>query len=115
MQVNLEHSDAPVRDAATVVMLRDCAAGLDAMQLRLHASALQPWSRWITPSVGGVMRKRFDTRFFLAEVPPGQEPAHDNHEAVESCWLAPRAALQQYWDRRIQLAPPQIMSLAHLA
>lgn len=85
------------------------------MGLRLAASRLQPWSRWITPSVGGVMRKRFDTRFFLAAVPEGQAPSHDNHEATESIWLTPRAALRQYWDGAIELAPPQIMSLAHLA
>jgi len=85
------------------------------MALRLAASWLQPWSRWITPIVGGVIRKRFDTRFFLAPVPEGQTAAHDNHEATESAWLTPRAALRQYWDGLIELAPPQIMSLAHLA
>ncbi|HSH90169.1 MAG TPA: NUDIX hydrolase [Ramlibacter sp.] len=85
------------------------------MRLRLQASLLQPWSRWITPAVGGVMRKRFDTRFFLAQVPAGQVARHDEREATESVWLAPRAALEQYWNRTIELAPPQIMSLAHLA
>jgi 8-oxo-dGTP pyrophosphatase MutT (NUDIX family) len=88
---------------------------LAAMSLRLQASALQPWSRWITPRVGAVARKRFDTRFFLAPVPAGQIARHDDHEATESVWLAPRAALQQYWDGFIELAPPQILSLAHLA
>jgi 8-oxo-dGTP pyrophosphatase MutT (NUDIX family) len=83
--------------------------------VRLAASELVPWSRWITPVIPGVMRKRFDTRFFLARVPPGQEPRHDDHEATESVWLAPREALRQYWDGRIELAPPQIMGLAHLA
>jgi hypothetical protein len=34
-------------------------------------------------------------------------------EAIESIWLTPR--LQQYRDGRIDLAPPQIMSLAHLS
>lgn len=85
------------------------------LSLRLEASRLQPWSRWITPRVGGVMRKRFDTRFFLAPVPAGQTARHDNHEATDSVWLTPRAALQRYWDGRIELAPPQILSLAHLA
>jgi 8-oxo-dGTP pyrophosphatase MutT (NUDIX family) len=85
------------------------------LELRLHAAALAPWSRWITPLVGGVVRKRFDTRFFVAAVPAGQEPGHDDHEATASLWLAPRKALQQYWAGEIQLAPPQIMSLAHLA
>ena len=81
----------------------------------LAASALQPWSRWITPVLSSVARKRFDTRFFVATVPPGQEPAHDAHEATASVWLAPRAALHRYWDGGIELAPPQIMSLTHLA
>jgi 8-oxo-dGTP pyrophosphatase MutT (NUDIX family) len=88
---------------------------LASMSLRLQAGSLQPWSRWITPKVGGVIRKRFDTRFFLAAVPDGQVARHDDHEATESVWLAPREALRQYWDRQIELAPPQIMSLAHLA
>lgn len=85
------------------------------MGLRLQATQLAPWSRWITPIVGGVIRKRFDTRFFVAAIPQGQQPRHDNHEATESVWLSPRAALQLYWDGGIELAPPQIMSLAHLA
>lgn len=85
------------------------------LSLRLAASNLQPWSRWITPRVGGVARKRFDTRFFLATVPGGQLPRHDNHEATDSMWLTPRAALREYWEGRIELAPPQILSLAHLA
>lgn len=88
---------------------------LSPLGLTLQASALQPWSRWITPTLSSVTRKRFDTRFFVAPVPAGQEPAHDEHEATEGLWLAPRAALRQYWDGLIELAPPQIMSLAHLA
>jgi len=85
------------------------------MGVRLHAGALHPWSRWITPRLSSVTRKRFDTRFFVATVPPGQEPGHDTHEATASLWLSPRAALQQYWNGQIDLAPPQIMSLNHLA
>lgn len=83
--------------------------------VRLDAGALQPWSRWVTPTLSSVVRKRFDTRFFVATVPPGQDPGHDAHEATESLWLSPRAALRQYWDGRIEMAPPQIMSLTHLA
>jgi 8-oxo-dGTP pyrophosphatase MutT (NUDIX family) len=83
--------------------------------VRLAASALQPWSRWITPALSSVGRKRFDTRFFVATVPPGQQARHDDHEATESLWLAPRAALRQYWDGGIELAPPQILGLSHLA
>jgi 8-oxo-dGTP pyrophosphatase MutT (NUDIX family) len=88
---------------------------LEPLQPRLVASALRPWSRWVTPTLSSVGRKRFDTRFFIATVPPGQHPGHDEHEATESLWLTPRTALRQYWDGLIELAPPQIMSLTHLA
>lgn len=84
------------------------------MQLRLQTSSLAPWSRWITPVVPSVTNKRFDTRFFVAAVPAGQTAIHDNHEATESAWLKPRAALEQSRDGHIMLAPPQIMTLAHL-
>ncbi len=85
------------------------------MQLRLQTQSLAPWSRWITPRVPSVMNKRFDTRFFVAACPADQMAKHDNHEATESVWLAPRAALEQYRSGQIELAPPQIMSLAHLS
>ncbi len=85
------------------------------MQLRLQTSSLVPWSRWITPRVPSVMNKRFDTRFFVSAAPSDQVARHDNHEATESVWLKPRAALEQYREGQIELAPPQIMSLAHLS
>lgn len=90
-------------------------AVLAQMALRLQTRSLVPWTRWITPTSPSVMNKRFDTRFFVSAVPAGQVAVHDNHETTESIWLAPRTALQQYWSGQIALAPPQIMSLAHLA
>jgi len=109
---------APARVAEAWARLRDGPRFdelLGPMAPRLTASALHPWSRWITPVLSSVTRKRFDTRFFVATVPPGQEPRHDQVEATESVWLAPRAALREYWEGRIELAPPQILGLAHLA
>ena len=85
------------------------------LHVRLQTRHVLPWSRWITPRKSLVSSKRFDTRFFVAAVPHAQEATHDNHEATESVWLPPRVALEQYWNRQIELAPPQIMSLAHLA
>ena len=90
-------------------------AVLAKMQLRLQTRSLAPWSRWITPLMPSVSSKRFDTRFFVAAVPTGQIAVHDNHEATESVWLQPRAALEQHRDGRIELAPPQIMTLAHMS
>ncbi len=90
-------------------------AVLARLQLRLHTQSLSPWSRWITPTMPSVTNKRFDTRFFVAAVPPGQIALHDNFEATDSTWLTPRSALEQYWSGHVVLAPPQIMTLAHLA
>ena len=89
-------------------------AALTRTALRLQTRHLVPWSRWITPTSPSLMNKRFDTRFFVASVPSGQVARHDDFETTESVWLRPRAALEQYWDGQIELAPPQIMSLVHL-
>ena len=83
--------------------------------LQLQTQTMVPFTRWITPHRPSVMNKRFDARFFLAAVPTGQQALHDNIEATESEWLSPRQALSDYWAGRIELAPPQIMSLVHLA
>ncbi len=80
----------------------------------LDGRALQPWTRWVTPRQASIVQKRFDTRFFVARAPAGQEALHDNHETTASVWLTPAQALQQYWVREIEMAPPQIMSLVAL-
>lgn len=88
---------------------------LERYDLTMAASRLVLWSRWITPRVPSLATKRFDVRFFLARAPEDQIARHDNHEATESVWVAPRAALAQLQARKMLLAPPQIMSLAELA
>ena len=93
----------------------DFASMLAITHLRLATSALLPWSRWVTPHLPSMMKKRFDTRFFVAAMPMQQTAQHDEHEATASVWLTPRNALSRYWANDIELAPPQIMSLVHLA
>lgn len=88
-------------------------AMLAALGLRLQSSALVPWSRWITPVRGP--NKRFDTRFFAARAPAQGVARHDGRETTESAWLRPRRALEGYWEGRMMLAAPQILTLAHLA
>lgn len=82
--------------------------------LRVDTQHLAPWSRWITPMQPSVSNKRFDTRFFVALLPEGQHPIHDNIEAIDSLWLSPREALERYWAGDLPLAPPQIMTLVSL-
>jgi len=69
------------------------AAVAKAANASLATSALQPWSRWITP-VG--LPKRFDTLFFLARAPAGQQPEPDAGETTALAWVAPLDALQRH-------------------
>jgi 8-oxo-dGTP pyrophosphatase MutT (NUDIX family) len=51
---------------------------------------LVPFSHWVTPAV---LAARFDTRFFVARMPPGQSALHDTIETSEGVWLTPTQAL----------------------
>jgi 8-oxo-dGTP pyrophosphatase MutT (NUDIX family) len=106
---------APSRAEEALARLADGMAFntlLAEMGLRLRVGALAPWSRWITPPDSP--NKRFDTRFFVARAPEGLA-RHDERETTEARWVQPRPALQSYWRGELTLAPPQIMTLAHLA
>ncbi len=100
---------------ATALFVAACRETEEETGVFLRTDALTPMSRWITPKVPAMMRRRFDTRFFAAALPEGATPVHDGAEADESEWFTPRAALQACHEARIALAPPQIMTLAGLA
>lgn len=91
------------------------AGTLEELDLRLATDSLIPWTRWITPRSPALMNRRFDARFFVAALPPGQLAVHDDFEATDSVWMRPAVALERYRVHEILLAPVQIMSLAHLA
>ena len=79
--------------------------------LTLQAHHLVPWSRWITPELPSLMNRRFDTRFFLACMPPDQSLTLDQREVVQAVWCGPEEALHAYWSGELQLAPPQLLTL----
>jgi len=74
-------------------------------------AALVPFSRWITPAQ---VQIRFDTRFFLAELPSGQEPRVDGEECVDLGWFAPREALERSRAGELELVFPTIKHLEQL-
>jgi 8-oxo-dGTP pyrophosphatase MutT (NUDIX family) len=88
---------------------------LQNLELELEISRLTPWSRWITPKLATLSNKRFDTYFFVAVSPPEQLARHDERETTEGMWQRPRQTLERYWAREIDLAAPQILTLAHFS
>jgi 8-oxo-dGTP pyrophosphatase MutT (NUDIX family) len=88
-------------------------AMLGAERLELDLSGVHYVSHWITPPHRGTAR-RFDTRFFVAEVPPGQIVSHDEAETVESIWTTPSDALARGAAGEITLLIPTIANLEAL-
>jgi 8-oxo-dGTP pyrophosphatase MutT (NUDIX family) len=81
--------------------------------LRLpDVDALVRFSRWITPAE---VRIRYDTHFFLAAAPDGQQPEPDGGETVDARWYTPSGALGAYADGQIDLVFPTIKHLEALA
>ena len=76
------------------------------------AAALVPFSRWITPREVAI---RFDTHFFLAPMPDGQEPRVDGDEIVDLGWFTPAAALEAAQAGRLELVFPTVKHLEQLA
>ena len=74
-------------------------------------AALVKFSRWITPAQVSI---RFDTHFFLAELPPGQEPRVDGEECVDMGWFTAAGALAAYRAGEIELVFPTIKHLEQL-
>jgi 8-oxo-dGTP pyrophosphatase MutT (NUDIX family) len=58
---------------------------------RAAYDCLVPFSHWVTPTP---VPTRYDTRFFLAEMPLGQEALHCTIETTEGAWLRPRHVLE---------------------
>jgi 8-oxo-dGTP pyrophosphatase MutT (NUDIX family) len=75
-------------------------------------AALVKFSRWITPPQ---MAIRFDTHFFLAAAPAGQEAHVDGREMVDLAWHTPARALAAHRRGELQLVFPTIKHLQQLA
>jgi 8-oxo-dGTP pyrophosphatase MutT (NUDIX family) len=77
----------------------------------LALSALARWSHWITPEI---RRHRYDTRFFVAIMPEGQQCLPDGRETVEGIWLSPEEALARNLTGETPLSPPALVSMQEL-
>jgi 8-oxo-dGTP pyrophosphatase MutT (NUDIX family) len=110
---------APIPHDALLASLRarlnagelDFLQVLEQLDAWLDLDALGYIAHWITPPAEP---RRFDTRFFVAVLPPGQELAHDDRETVQGQWMTPTAALAAYAAGDMELAPPTIVTLEQL-
>jgi 8-oxo-dGTP pyrophosphatase MutT (NUDIX family) len=73
---------------------------------------LIPFSRWITPAE---VKIRFDTWFYLAFAPDGQEPRIDGSEIVDCRWYTPAAALEASRADELFLVFPTLKHLEQLS
>jgi 8-oxo-dGTP pyrophosphatase MutT (NUDIX family) len=76
------------------------------------ADELVPFARWITPAEVSI---RFDTWFFLAPAPPGQDAVPDGQETVDARWFEPARALQGAEAGELLMVFPTIKTLEQLA
>jgi len=82
--------------------------------LLLRADLLRPWAHWITPPTESV-RRRYDTRFFVAALPAGQRTREVTSEADVVEWVRPADALDQLHRGERPMMPPTIVTLEEIA
>jgi 8-oxo-dGTP pyrophosphatase MutT (NUDIX family) len=79
-----------------------------AEQLRLATDRVVYFAHWITPEEQPL---RFDTRFFAAPAPAGQEPTGDDYEMTDLRWLTPQEAVDAQRRGEITLRNPTVKNL----
>lgn len=77
----------------------------------LDAAKLVPFARWLPPEG---LHKRFDTHFYVAALPDGEEMLADGHEAVHARWASPAELLADADAGRISVLFPTRCNLARL-
>jgi 8-oxo-dGTP pyrophosphatase MutT (NUDIX family) len=72
----------------------------------LDPATLRPWARWLTPDFEP---RRFDTFFFVAVMPDGQQARGETAESDHALWLTPDEAVS------LPMLPPTRRMAAELA
>lgn len=76
------------------------------------ATGFRPIGHWITPPFSPI---RFDSRFYLAELPEGEAPAVIPGELASGEWIAPKDALGIWQRHEALVAPPTLHILRSIA
>ncbi len=107
--VRVRYSEYRRRLYASEITLADIASEEGIV---FFPDTLVPYAHWITPEFE---KMRFDTRFFLAKLPPEQRPVADAMELTESLWVTPKNALEMHCSKEIMLMPPTLKTIEELS
>jgi 8-oxo-dGTP pyrophosphatase MutT (NUDIX family) len=106
-------TDALMRARSDLLDGTDDLAGVAiALDLRFDLEGLVPIAYWVTPAAYG---RRFDARFFAAELPSGAEPTFVGDEVADHRWAEPRAALASMAAADIEMWIPTSSTLQRLS
>jgi 8-oxo-dGTP pyrophosphatase MutT (NUDIX family) len=76
---------------------------LERRGLKLRTDLLRLWGSWVTPVFEP---RRFNARFFVAELPAGQITRDVSTESDQVVWLSVRDAIRSVDDHRMLMLPP---------
>ena len=100
------YRDLLQKDRSTICQL------VEEEKLLLAVDQLHYYAHWITPEARS---ERFDTRFFIACHPEGQEATYDQKETTVGIWLTPKQALEENLKGKAALSPPTLKTLEDLS
>lgn len=80
--------------------------------LNIPCDSMHYFGHWETPLT---LKKRWSARFFLAELPDGQDARHDGSEVVDSRWLIPADVIGEAEAGRMKVPFPTLTNLRDLA
>ena len=81
--------------------------------LVLRSDLLRPWAHWTTPAHEP---RRFDTRFLISLLPPGQSARHvHGGESAESGWWPATDVLDRHARGEVAMLPPTLVALEEAA
>lgn len=106
----VEDDDGPGAERLRAAAVRELAE--EAAITGLAPEELVHFGRWIAPVSLPV---RFDTHFFLARAPEGQEPEADGVECIDAGWFTAGKMLSDEREGRFPLLPPTRRHLELLA
>ncbi len=100
-----------VRDALMTHTI-DWGDAMERLDLDLDLGSMEYIAHWITPVAEP---RRYDTRFFVAEVGSDSEPVVDRREMVEAVWLTPSQALERHARGSLPMVFPTLSTITELS